>query len=340
MSAIECHNLTKRFGDVTAVSGLDLAIEEGEVFGFLGPNGAGKSTTINMLLDFTRPTEGSATVLGYDAQTEADAISRRVGVLPEGFGVYERLTGRKHLEFAIQTKDADDDPQALLERIGLDPDAADRPAGGYSKGMRQRLATGMALAGDPDLLIMDEPSTGLDPTGIREMQGLVRSEADRGTTVFFSSHILEHVEAVCDRIGVLNEGELVALDTLGGLRDSLGNGTTMTVTLDEPVADAAGLLGEIDGVTDVAVAGRRLEASVVDPTAKATVVTALDGVGATMSDIRIEETSLESLFSALIGGDGGHLRPQSQPHQQSRSGPPREDTTQHSANAPPVGADE
>ncbi|WP_252701294.1 ABC transporter ATP-binding protein [Natronosalvus vescus] len=334
MSAIECHDLTKRFGDVTAVSGLDLSIEEGEVFGFLGPNGAGKSTTINMLLDFTRPTRGSATVLGYDAQSEADAISRRVGVLPEGFGVYERLTGRKHLEFAIETKGGDDDLEVLLARIGLDPDAADRPAGGYSKGMRQRLATGMALAGDPDVLIMDEPSTGLDPTGIREMQALVRSEADRGTTIFFSSHILEHVEAVCDRIGVLNEGELVALDTLEGLRESLGNGATMTVTFAEPVADAADLVSAIDGVENVAVAGRRLEASVIDPTAKATVVTALDGAGATMTDVRIEETSLETMFSRLVGGEVGHPGSQSQP------GAPPEATRQPSANAPPVGADE
>ncbi|WP_254807649.1 ABC transporter ATP-binding protein [Natronosalvus amylolyticus] len=307
MPAIETRRLSKRFGDVTAVDDLNLTVEEGEVFGFLGPNGAGKSTTINMLLDFTRPTSGSATVLGYDAQTETDAISSRVGVLPEGFGVYERLTGRKHLEFAIETKRSDDDPEELLERVGLDGEDASRPAGEYSKGMRQRLATGMALVGDPDLLIMDEPSTGLDPTGIREMQTLVQSEADRGTTVFFSSHILEHVEAVCDRIGVLNEGELLVVDTLEGLRDSLGNGATMTVTLADPVDGAAETVAALEGVSNVTAGGRRLEASVTEPTAKATIVTALDAAGGTITDIRIEETSLESLFSMLVDGEADEL---------------------------------
>lgn len=301
MVAIQTTNLTKRFGDVTAVFGLDLTIEDGEVFGFLGPNGAGKSTTINMLLDFTRPTEGSAKVLGYDAQEETDEISQRVGILPEGYGIYERLTGRKHLELAIRTKDADNDPEDLLARVGLDAENADRPAGGYSKGMRQRLVMGMALVGNPDLLIMDEPSTGLDPTGIREMQELVHEESERGTTIFFSSHILEHVEAVCDRIGVLSQGELVALDTLEQLRESLGDGATMTVTCADPIdRTAVETAGAISGVSDVTATGRLLEASVADPTAKAIVITELAAAGVTMTDIRIEETSLESLFSRLV----------------------------------------
>lgn len=301
MVAIQTTNLTKRFGDVTAVSGLDLTIEDGEVFGFLGPNGAGKSTTINMLLDFTRPTEGSAKVLGYDAQEETDEISQRVGILPEGYGIYERLTGRKHLDLAIRTKDADNDPEDLLARVGLDAENADRPAGGYSKGMRQRLVMGMALVGNPDLLIMDEPSTGLDPTGIREMQELVHEESERGTTIFFSSHILEHVETVCDRIGVLSQGKLVALDTLEQLRESLGDGATMTVTCADPIdRTAVETAGAISGVSDVTATGRLLEVSVADPTAKAIVITELAAAGVTMTDIRIEETSLESLFSRLV----------------------------------------
>ena len=303
MTAIETTGLTKTYGEVTAVDGLDLAIEEGEVFGFLGPNGAGKSTTINMLLDFTRPTAGSATVLGYDAQAEADAISPRVGVLPEGFDVYPRLSGRRHIEFAIETKDAADDPDAVLERVGLSADDADRPAGDYSKGMRQRLATGMALVGDPDLLIMDEPSSGLDPHGIREMQDLVRSEAERGTTVFFSSHILEHVEAVCDRVGVLNEGELVAVDTIDGLRESIGGGATMELHLADDAGGFRETAASVAGIADVSVSGRTLECTVTDPAAKAGVVTALDDAGATIADMRLEDVSLETLFTALTDGE-------------------------------------
>jgi len=304
MVAIETTGLTKEYGDLTAVDDLDLTVDDGEVFGFLGPNGAGKSTTINMLLDFARPTAGSATVLGHDAQAEADAISPRVGVLPEGFDVYPRLSGRRHVEFAAKTKGADDDPDEILERVGLDPEDTERPAGDYSKGMRQRLATGMALVGDPDLLIMDEPSTGLDPHGIREMQDLVRREAERGTTVFFSSHILEHVEAVCDRVGVLNEGELVAVDTIAGLREEIGGGATLTLTLaDRRGADARDLVRDLSGITDVTASGRTLECTVTDPAAKADVVTAVAGAGAAIDDVRIEEVSLESLFTALTNGD-------------------------------------
>ncbi|WP_255169235.1 ABC transporter ATP-binding protein [Natrononativus amylolyticus] len=304
MTAIRTTGLVKRYGDVTAVSGLDLEIERGEVFGFLGPNGAGKSTTINMLLDFVRPTAGSATVLGHNAQAEPDEISRRVGVLPEGFDVYPRLSGRRHLEFAIETKDADDDPDAILERVGLEPEDAARPAGGYSKGMRQRLATGMALVGDPDLLIMDEPSSGLDPLGIREMQELVRAEADRGTTVFFSSHILEHVEAVCDRVGVLNDGELVAVDTIEGLRESVGGGATVELTLAGSAADYRETAAAVSGVTDVTAADHVLECAVAGPAAKAGVVIALDDAGSSVLDVRIDDVSLESLFTALTNGDG------------------------------------
>ncbi|WP_226482332.1 ABC transporter ATP-binding protein [Natrinema amylolyticum] len=303
MTAIEISGLTKEYGDLTAVDDLDLTVDDGEVFGFLGPNGAGKSTTINMLLDFTRPTAGSATVLGYDAQTEADSISPRVGVLPEGFDIYPRLSGRRHIEFASKTKDTDDDPAEILSRVGLSAEDADRPAGDYSKGMRQRLATGMALVGDPDLLIMDEPSTGLDPHGIREMQDLVRSEAERGTTVFFSSHILEHVEAVCDRVGVLNEGELVAVDTIEGLREELGGGATMTVSLADPAEWAREHVTSLEGVVDVTASGRTLECTITDPTAKATVVTELTDAGATIRDLRIDEVSLESLFTALTNGE-------------------------------------
>ncbi|MFT4881984.1 MAG: ABC-2 type transport system ATP-binding protein, partial [Salinirussus sp.] len=170
MTAIRTERLTKRFGGLTAVDDLDLTVQEGEVFGFLGPNGAGKSTTINVLLDFVRPTAGTATVLGRDAQAESTAVRERLGVLPEGFALYDRLSGRAHIDLAVDLKDADDDPDAVLERVGLTPAAGGRTAAGYSQGMRQRLALGMALVGNPDLLVLDEPTNGLDPNGAREMR--------------------------------------------------------------------------------------------------------------------------------------------------------------------------
>ncbi|MFD1527275.1 ABC transporter ATP-binding protein, partial [Halolamina salina] len=153
MAAIETHDLTKRYGDVVALDGLDLTVREGEVFGFLGPNGAGKSTAINILLGLVRPTAGSGRVLGHDVRSESRELRRRIGILPEGYSTYDRLTAREHLDYAIAAKGADDDPDALLDRTGLEPAARDRRAGGYSKGMQQRLALAIALVGDPDLLI-------------------------------------------------------------------------------------------------------------------------------------------------------------------------------------------
>src|SRR6056297_2579540 len=245
MTAIELRGVTKEFGDVTAVRDLDLTVEDGEVYGFLGPNGAGKSTTIDMLLDLVRPTAGTVNVLGRDATGDGVAIRRRTGVLPDGFSVYDRLSGRKHVEFAIRSKEADDDPDALLERVGLLGDA-DRKAGDYSKGMRQRLALAMALVDDPDLLILDEPSSGLDPAGAKEMREIVRAESERGATVFFSSHILEQVDAVCDR-----DGELVAEDSLEGLREAVGGEETLEVAAAGADDDAIAAVRALDGVSGV-----------------------------------------------------------------------------------------
>ena len=299
MPAIETQGLTKEFGeDVVAVEDLDLTIESGEIFGFLGPNGAGKSTTINVLLDFIRPTVGSAEVFGLDAQREPAAIRERIGVLPEGYGFDDYLTGREYMEWAIETKDADDDPEALLDLVGILGEA-DRTAAGYSKGMQQRLAFGMALADDPDLLILDEPSTGMDPNGIQHMRSVIRGRAEDGTTVFFSSHILSEVEAVCDRVGVMNEGRLVAMDTIEGLRENATGESTIELECAAPPSPDG--VADIDGVADVTVAGTTLTASCTDPAAKVDVVRQVDG-RAEVVDILAENTSLESLFNQYTEG--------------------------------------
>jgi ABC-2 type transport system ATP-binding protein len=300
MAAIELDGVTKHFGDVTAVSDLDLTVPEGEVFGFLGPNGAGKSTTINMLLDFVRPTAGEVRVLGLDAGAESVAVRRRTGVLPEGYDVYHRLTGRKHVEFAMRSKEVDGDPDAVLERVGI-ADAADRKAGGYSKGMRQRLTLGMALVGEPDLLILDEPSSGLDPGGAREMRDIVRAEADRGATVFFSSHVLGQVEAVCDRVGIMRAGELVAEDSIDGLREAVEGGETLVITVDAASEDDLAAVRALDGVSNAATDGGTVTVT-CDADAKTAVIGALEDAGVTVKDFQTEETSLEDLFLAYTEG--------------------------------------
>ncbi len=304
MTAIETTALTKQYGDVTAVDGLELTVREGEVFGFLGPNGPAsrRRSTCCSISSARRVAPRQFSLRRPDGGRPDQRAGR---ILPEGFDIYPRLTGRRHVEFAIETKHADDDPEELLERAGLDPDAWDRVAGGYSTGMRQRLAMAMALVGDPDLLIMDEPSSGLDPHGIRELQDLVRAEADRGTTVFFSSHILEHVDAVCDRIGVLTNGTLVAVDTIDGLRDSLGGDATVTLTLAGAPDTYLETAQSVAGITEVTPTARTLECAVAEPAAKAPLITALDQAGATIEDVQISDVSLESLFTQLTDETAG-----------------------------------
>jgi len=296
MTAIELNGVTKRFDDVVALQNVDLTVRDGEIFGFLGPNGAGKSTTIDVLLDFVRPTSGTATVFGHDAQAESETVRSKLGVLPDGYRVYDRLTGRQHMEFAIESKGADDHPEELLERTGI-ADAADRKAGGYSKGMAQRLMLAMALVGEPDMLILDEPSTGLDPNGARRMREIIREERDRGATVFFSSHILEQVEAVCDRVGILRDGEVVAVDSVEGLRDAAGTDMTLEVTVDEVTPAVRGAVADLPGVSAVEVDGATLVVACKGEV-KTDVLNAVEDAGGDVRDFSTEEASLEELFAA------------------------------------------
>ncbi|WP_231184988.1 ABC transporter ATP-binding protein [Haladaptatus sp. DYF46] len=295
MTAIELNGVSKRFGNVVALRNLNLRIEEGEVFGFLGPNGAGKSTTIDMILDYVRPTEGTVTVFGHDAQRETRSVHERIGVLPDAYHAYDHLTARQHLEFVIETRGVDDDPMRVLQRVGI-PEAADRRAEGFSKGMTQRLVLGMALVGDPDLLILDEPTTGLDPNGALAMREIIREERDRGTTVFFSSHILEQVEAVCDRVAILDEGKLVAVDSIDGLRRAVGGGVSLTVEVSRLPEGTIERVRSVEGVENVTAEGTTLVVGCRNQ-AKKRVLDTIESTGVTVEDFETEEASLEDLFT-------------------------------------------
>ena len=210
--AVTTHGLTKRFGRLVAVRALDLAVEPGQVFGFLGLNGAGKTTTIRLLLDLLRPTAGRATILGHDCQADGIAARALVGYLPGEVGFYRDMTGRQVLAFLgrlSRGRIRDGRQRELLERLAFRDADLDRRIREYSSGMKRKIAIVSAFHADAPLLILDEPTEGLDPLMQEAFYALLSDVRARGTTVFLSSHVLSEVDRVCDRIGVLRTGELV-----------------------------------------------------------------------------------------------------------------------------------
>lgn len=255
---IETHGLTKRYGDFTAVDNLDLSIMQGEVFGLLGPNGAGKTTTTLMLLGLTEPTEGTAFIDGSDCTRDPIAVKSIVGYLPDNVGFYPDLTGRQNLRFTgdlngLGKEECEERITALLERVGMTY-AADKKVGTYSRGMRQRLGIADVLMKDPKIIVMDEPTLGIDPEGMRLLMALIRELADKdGRTILISSHQLYQVQQVCDRVGIFVKGKLIAC----GRREELGQqlqaeGMFSVELMIEPNDDALkALIEETEGVVAV-----------------------------------------------------------------------------------------
>ena len=222
-SVIELVQLTKRYGHFTAVDRLDLRIHKGEIFGLLGPNGAGKSTTILMMLVLTDPTSGTVHVCGINSTTYPVEIRKKVGYLPEDVGFYDDMTGPENLLYTarlnnIPEQEARQHAAQLLERVGLDREI-DKKTGKYSRGMRQRLGLADVLIKNPEVIILDEPTSGIDPAGVQEFISLIRQLRDeRGLTVLFSSHHLDQVQQICDRVGLFSQGRLLADLSLNDLQ--------------------------------------------------------------------------------------------------------------------------
>jgi ABC-2 type transport system ATP-binding protein len=212
---ISTRGLTKRYGERAVVDNLDLEVRAGEVFGLLGPNGAGKTTTILMLLGLVEPSEGEIMVLGLDPIRHPLEVKSRVGYLPDAVGFYDSMSGRENLRFTarlnqVDVSERENRMERLLGDVGL-TDAADQTTGTYSRGMRQRLGIADALVKGPDILILDEPTTAIDPEGVAEMLALIRDLADdRKVTILLSSHLLHQVQAICDRVAIFVRGKVVA----------------------------------------------------------------------------------------------------------------------------------
>ncbi|HXF87693.1 MAG TPA: ABC transporter ATP-binding protein [Xanthobacteraceae bacterium] len=299
-TVIEVSGLTKRYGKTTAVDGISFTISRGEIFGLLGPNGAGKTTTILMLLGLSDVTSGTVRVLGHDPGREPLQVKSRVGYLPDSVGFYDNLTAVENLVYTarligVPAAERQERIEAALERVGLTSVAHDR-VGTYSRGMRQRLGLAEILMKKAAIAILDEPTSGLDPQATAELLEIIRSLRRDGVAVLLSSHLLERVQSVCDRVALFDKGRIVLMGTVPQLaRQVLGGGYHVEVE-----ADGAGLaekLAQVPGVRSVERLGpgrlRLLSDDDVRPQAAAAVVNA----GGALRRLSVEEPSLDAIYN-------------------------------------------
>ena len=292
-SAIRTESLTKRYGDVAALDHLDLEVAPGEVVGYLGPNGAGKTTTIRLLLGLIQPTEGRSEIFGLDCRRHPVETHRRLAFVGGEANLWPSLTGTEtlHLLGRVQGQVDESYRAELIDRFDLDPTKKIRA---YSKGNRQKILLIGALMVRPDLLVLDEPTNGLDPLMEQAFRRCVHEARDRGQTVFLSSHIMSEVEALCDRVGILREGKLVEMGTLTQMRHL--SALTVEVNFNGAIPD----LSKVPGVTSVKMDGPVVRCHVRGP------VEPLLKVLAAVNVVRLvsREPSLEELFLAQYGADG------------------------------------
>ena len=290
MTALRTVGLGKRYGPVVALADLDLAVEEGEVFGYLGPNGSGKTTTIRLVMGLARADTGRAEVFGLDAQARPVEAHRRIGYVPGEAALWPSLTGAEtlHLLGRVQGRVDEAYRDELVRRYEVD---LDKKVRAYSKGNRQKLLLVAGFMARPDLLVLDEPTSGLDPLMEEVFRACVREARDRGQTVFLSSHILGEVEALCDRVGILRAGRLVEVGTLAQLRHLAA--VTVEATFEGPPPDVSAVPGVVDAVTTDHTLTCRVQGSMAP----------LVAVLAQTPPVRLtsREPSLEELFLAQYG---------------------------------------
>ncbi|OGO55758.1 MAG: hypothetical protein A2V85_02315 [Chloroflexi bacterium RBG_16_72_14] len=292
MSVIETEKLTKFYGPHRGILDVDLCVEDGEIYGFLGPNGAGKTTTIRLLLDLIRPTSGRASVFGIETTVDPVAIHRRVGYLPGEFALFDRLTGGETIEYFANLRGGVDPlyQADLVARFDLDPSRRFKE---YSKGNKQKVGLVIALQHRPDLLVLDEPTSGLDPLVQQTFFALLRETVAEGRSAFLSSHILDEVERTCDRVAIVRDGRLVAVDRVEALRGLAHHEVELRFTAPVP----ASVFASLPGVSDVVAVDDRLQLRVSG--SMAPVVEAAAGRG--LIDFETREPSLEQTFLAQYG---------------------------------------
>ena len=305
-TAVAARELTRIFGDFTAVESVSFEVAEGEIFGFLGPNGAGKTTTIRMLTGLLPPTSGSARVAGLDVETERRDVKRSIGYMSQLFSLYQDLTVEENATFfsrlyGVPRERRRERRERVLELAGL-TDHRDRITGELPLGWKQRLALGCAVLHEPPILFLDEPTSGVDPGSRRRFWDLIYDLADAGTTVFVTTHYMEEAE-YCHRLALMNRGRLIALDSPSELRRSMEEPIWELRTDDPPVA--AERLSRVEGVAEAALFGRRVHVVAGEEGVEDRLRSALEEVGVAVEGVERVEPSLEDVFVARVRAAGG-----------------------------------
>ena len=309
--AVQVENLVKRFGSFTAVDGVTFDVNQGEVFGILGPNGAGKTTTLEIIESLQKPTEGRVTVLGLDVQSKAAEVKARIGVQLQASAYYDYLNLKEILGLLGSFYPSRVPPDTLLERVGLLDKAASR-MGQLSGGQKQRFAVAASLVNDPELVILDEPTTGLDPQARRNLWSLIKEINQRGVTVVLTTHYMDEAENLCSRLAIMDHGKLLALDTPRNLINQLKATYTVRLTMDQPMTTAQ--LKALNGSVEVVQSG---EQAAVEPGTENTYLlrltnspsalqTMLDEIAKAdlgLENLQITPVTLEDVFLDLTGNE-------------------------------------
>lgn len=299
---IQTEGLTKRFGQMVAVDNLNIHVQKGEIYGFLGPNGAGKTTTAMMILGLLKPTEGKVKLFGKELESDYFNIKRRIGVLSEFQYLYDDMTALEYLQFFGQLYQVDDIDKRITNVMGLvNLDNRKRELlGGYSKGMKQKLGMARALLHDPDVLILDEPVSSLDPYGIKEIRDIIMEENHKGRTFLISSHILSEIERTCHRIGIMNRGRLMAEDTMANLRRRLMEEVELHIEIEKESTAVSQALQSLPFILNLQGEGTSYVVKTkTDKDRRAEISRAIAAAGGIMIDMRRHEMSLEEAFVTI-----------------------------------------
>jgi ABC-2 type transport system ATP-binding protein len=309
-NVLEVQNLTKRYDGVTVVKGISFAIARGEIFGLLGPNGAGKTTTILMLLGLSEISDGQARVLGHDPAREPLQVKRRVGYMPDQVGFYDNMTASENLRYTarligIDRGEREERIASSLGHVGL-LEFADRRVTTFSRGMRQRLGLAEILMKNAEIAILDEPTSGLDPQATLELLEIIRNLKRHNVTVLLSSHLLDRVQSVCDRVALFNRGNIALIGTVPELRRQvIGGGFRIEVE-----AEGQGLverIGAVPGVNKVEVAGPNRLLLLSDRDVRPEAAAAVVGAGGRLLRLSVEEPSLETVYTTYFQTHEGEL---------------------------------